>query len=547
MSTPTCVQYVHWHSNANYENGNAFKFKLPNATLASNCLILCLSYAYSAGRTISITDDQSNSWPGTPTIKTDDTGNNYTTALFVLPGATAGVVTITVTFDTAIMGVHASCSEWYNVATASPLDGSSGANLVIGNPVASGSFSTAVDGDLIYHVGIDTNYGAQLDAGFQDGATGITKASGCTLLGAEIMYASFIEYQIQGTHGATNPGVTFSGGSMGSVSYNSLTVALKAATAGTAPGSGVRVFGIQHSRLKTISSGDYPIWAPLSGNTGVLCTTYPPSGTQINTVAGSVSGSWSVISTAGYPQFGHKAGMSSSDVEVLTINVTAGSSGELQYCLYDIVNGGAYDTYATANVGSFGPGNGGPLPTLTPGISSGIAVCACGFYTGPPDSLPSPSGAFFDSAYYTGYTDLAPLDSGDGYGHYYFGSNASQTWTWNDTAATSGAFATAVSFATAALAPTINTQPVGIAAYIGNSAQFTVAATTSGGTLHYQWKLNGSNVGSDSASYSRTVQAGDHGLSVQVRVTDDNGFTDSNTVAVYESRRVVAAVVSARF
>lgn len=88
----------------------------------------------------------------------------------------------------------------------------------------------------------------------------------------------------------------------------------------------------------------------------------------------------------------------------------------------------------------------------------------------------------------------------------------------------------AVEIASAAV-PVINTQPVGQACYVGQTAVFTIAATTSGGTLHYQWKKNGSNVGSDQNSYTTpTAVLADNGSTIQCVVTDDNGSTTSDTV-----------------
>lgn len=90
---------------------------------------------------------------------------------------------------------------------------------------------------------------------------------------------------------------------------------------------------------------------------------------------------------------------------------------------------------------------------------------------------------------------------------------------------------------TADTGPTIDTQPTNQTAKVGATATYTIAATTSGGTLHYQWKFNGTNVGTDSSSYARTgVVLGDHGGTVTCVVTDDNGDTTSSgatlTVAV---------------
>jgi hypothetical protein len=81
--------------------------------------------------------------------------------------------------------------------------------------------------------------------------------------------------------------------------------------------------------------------------------------------------------------------------------------------------------------------------------------------------------------------------------------------------------------------PTITLQPVNTSGVLGATAAFTVAATSSGGTLHYQWKKNGTVVGTDSASYTTSALTNaDNTHSIVVRVTDDNGFIDSNTVTL---------------
>jgi len=451
MSTPTCVQHVRYHSNENFETGNAFKIKLPNATLSSNCLVLFMTYPYSATRTVSITDDASNSWPSTPTVKTDDTANNLTTAVFVLPGATAGVTVITITFDAAIYAFNPSFSEWYNVATSSPLDGSSSANLVIAGSQA-GSFSTTTDGDLILHFGIDTSWGNQYNSGYFGGgiaSIAITKQSGYTLLQASSYYLGFLQYQVQGTHGATNPNCTFSGGSISGDSWSAITIALKSASAGTAPSAtDTRVFGVHHERTTFSASGNYKVLFPTTGNLACMTTAYGRAGCVLNSLTGAVGGSFTVISdVVDYPQFAYKTSLTASDTESFTLNVTPGGSSEFNICFYDVVNAGAFDTSAHGSAGTFGPGSQSGLPSITPGVSAGIAIGCVGLGTGPPNGLSAPTGAVFLSGEYTGYTDLSPWESGDCYGFIYFTSAANQNWTWSDSVSTGSALATAASFA----------------------------------------------------------------------------------------------------
>jgi len=78
-------------------------------------------------------------------------------------------------------------------------------------------------------------------------------------------------------------------------------------------------------------------------------------------------------------------------------------------------------------------------------------------------------------------------------------------------------------------APTITTQPVSTAQYAGLTATFNIAATTSGGALSYQWKVNGSNVGTNSTSYTTAaLTPSDNGSIVTCVVTDSNGSITSS-------------------
>src|SRR6185369_5106592 len=82
--------------------------------------------------------------------------------------------------------------------------------------------------------------------------------------------------------------------------------------------------------------------------------------------------------------------------------------------------------------------------------------------------------------------------------------------------------------------PTINTQPDDASAYNGDTAQFTVSATASGGSLSYQWQVSTdrcatfSNVsdgsGGTTATYTtHTLTFADEQTFYRCNVTDANG------------------------
>ncbi len=83
----------------------------------------------------------------------------------------------------------------------------------------------------------------------------------------------------------------------------------------------------------------------------------------------------------------------------------------------------------------------------------------------------------------------------------------------------------AAAFLEAGAGPSITSQPTDQTCYEGQTATFNVSATTSGGTLHYQWKDDGGNVGTDNNSYTTAaaVYSTDNGAVITCDVSDDNG------------------------
>lgn len=542
MATPTLVQHVKWVGNGNSETANNITYKLANATLAGNCLELWMQFPSNV-TTVTITDNATagtNSWPALASaITVTDAGNSMKCALFILPNAYAGATVITVVLNAAKNAVKAAFQEWYNVATSSPTDGSA-SQLATTTSVSSGSFNTTVDGDLIQQWVGCTDAGTSGLDGSLDGFSQVVKATGYTLSQVDLTDGFFSEYEIQTTHGATNPAATITV-SAGSFTFPSITVALQAASSGTAPsGSSTYIFGMLHSRI--IGSGgagnlNYNWQFPTVGNTFVGTASDPVNSIQIVGVSGTSSGTWTVPAASGFdPSMTYKASGTASTDEMLTVTLND-AIGHV-YCqgiFYDIMNGGAFDQVVqTVGGTTFGPGNSTPAVSLSPGVSAGVVIGVIGINTGPPDSIVTPTGAVFLSCNYTGMSDLSYMDNGDFHGCYLYSSNAAQSWVFHNTASTTGFGAALISFAgTVTGPPYITVQPQNTSVYVGQTATFTVTASGTDGTISYQWQqfITGSwtNVGTNSTSYTTgALGFSDNGDMFRVVVTDSNGTTNSN-------------------
>lgn len=444
MATPTLVQHVVWIGSGNGDtSGNAFILRLPNATLSNNCQVLCLQYPSTA--TLSSIAGNVNSWSTTPVKSVTDSGNSMTQAVFVLAGATAGDTQITVTFSAAQQGFEAAFQEWNNIATTTPTDGSAAVVATVKTALASGSFNTTTDGDLILHFVGCTDNGSAGVSGHFNGITQFTKATGCTLSQVNLTDGYFSEYQIQATHGATNPSASCTA-TASLVSFPSITIALKSAAAGTAPSAtATRVFGMLHSRIiGTGGTGNlaYNWQFPTTGNTLALTVSDPTNSIKLVSVSGTASGSWTAISSSGGDSQGcYKTSATASTDEMLTVTLNdATAHAYVQGVTYDIVNGGAFDQAVHHDDGtSFGPGN-SSASSLTPGVASGIVLAVAGIATGPPDSVVTPSGAVFLCTNYTGQSDLSFMDNGDFHAAFVYGSNAAQSWVFHNTATSAGGY-----------------------------------------------------------------------------------------------------------
>lgn len=436
------VQHHSTASNENFETGNAFKVKI-DPTKAGNCLVLGM--ALQSGKTTSVADNiGSGTW--TKRASNPDGFTTFDNEIWVQENCPAGVTEITVTWNTAGFDFQATVTELRQIATSSAYDTNavSSASVSGASAITPGALTTATANELIIGFAMVTGWGAGLTGNVMRGARA---KSNYLLLGADSYLGVVTFAGIASSSGSNTPGF-YEGGTDG---WNCLAVALKtSAGAGTAPSS-TRVGGVLHSR---VGIGTDTIFAPGRGKTMVLMSAYNPDFTEINSITDRLGNVWTPINQgtgtptgAGYPQGAYFTYATPPGPDlVLTISTTDHGGGVLQFLLYGLEGELLYDTAAYQQGTLPAPGTTGNAPSITPGASGGVMLAVCALTTGPPNAMPTPSGGVLDSVYYTGYTDLGPIDAGDGYGHYYPPSTATVNWTWTDVVLSDGWEAQAVSF-----------------------------------------------------------------------------------------------------
>jgi len=243
------------HVSGSSSQGNpvsSYILRLPNPSMAGNCIIVGFQYSDTSGVTPSVKDDQGNIY-STP-VQTSDGRQvvNLSYALNVAPGAQK----ITITFSgTSPAYVSALASEFYNVAPSSALDGHTGSSGS-GSTVSAGSFTPVTSGDLIYQYAIQDSTSASPMGSWTQGP------NPWLLLSADLLDGAAAQYQVQASAAAIAPTLSMAPAQ----GFTSVAIALRPASAGTPPPSGIRVVRVQHNSVQPYASSPLRLQFPSTGN-----------------------------------------------------------------------------------------------------------------------------------------------------------------------------------------------------------------------------------------------------------------------------------------
>jgi len=443
MATPTLVQHVAFILASGGLEGSVFHYPLPNPTLPGNCLVVAVAYLDTT--TLTITDDQGNSY-GSPINTDDDAGNGYKCEWYVVPNCATGTSKLSLTFATGHGPefVSLEISEWYNVATASPLDGSGAHTHSSGTSWGPGSVTTTQANSLI----LTAMYNSQ-------GVSPIT-FSGLTagfswLAGQEstdtAQHTSFaVAYKVQTSAGSVSPTITTSSGS----GFIASAIALKSATAGTAPTATPRVVGItwldMHSSIganaltfKTPSFGDIFAFgvvggADIDGNTRTITSVVDSKSNSYTKTTGVGNG------TAGIVAWAYCVGTSAGHDMTTTVTMagtsanTNGDHNVYPIVFFDIIGAAAGCTFdaVTSNTGLQSVGGNLSTVTVTPARANGLYLCVLGVNQSTVRDVVSSGGTTVNPWYLEEDGNTESLHEDNGAGLYYNPNTSPFTFTWSE-------------------------------------------------------------------------------------------------------------------
>lgn len=441
--TPTLVQHVSCPNSGELGSGiggsmssaPVYQCPLPEPAQAGNAIVLGLFSDNSGSPRWTVSDDMSNSWSLAGST-TDSSGNIV--AVYYALNVAAGTRMLSVKNSGGTNGyIAVSASEYYNVATTSALDGQSCNAGASSKSISAGSITPGSSGDLLWQWAADANSAvvASFAAGSQSSIT-------WQLNGTDINASDATQAGVYNSTSAINP--TFASGT--AAPFDSCVIALKAASAGNAPGRSFRIVHMLHAEMNSTSASSYAVQMPTSGNLFVI--SFSSGGNTISSITGSPSNTWT--STGGptnpdnqtyYPdqQMYYSANATPSNTMTLNIGQTGALTGTT-YMIYDFA-GAATSPFDVDSGGQEGD-QGSEVTQLTscagclnPSSANEVILGNVGQDWCTATSILSPSGALFDSAIYSGNSvnGPEPVDQNNGWFHYYDPGTGALTATWSYT------------------------------------------------------------------------------------------------------------------
>ena len=422
-----------------------YTFRLPEVTEAGNAIALCV-VSGDASNTAAVTDDApggSNTY--SEVVTGVDSSNHMIARIWVALNVKAGTRTITPAFTaTNPDRVAVTGAEFYNVASSAAVEASSSFTSTSGSATMSaGSITPTTAGDLIYQCGVrsQTPSTNSYTAGSQSNITWNLQAT-------DTLDGLVSQWGVYNSTATIDPQLTMSSNS----GYVSAAIALKAASAGKPLPSGMQIIGIEHIALSKPIGGITPKFMqfPSSGNLLVASTGFGGSNYQVSGITDSAGNTWASTGpvlgdgNAGKSQRFYAQNAKSANNLTLAVNTTGGDSTTDGNILFYDVTGAAASAFVShqsaTNVCCSSMGSGSQFTSYTnvaPGTANGMAfaqmsvafntVCGAGN-----NLMISPATALCDSYTYGGepLNGPEPVDENNGWAHYTFSTNASQTWTW---------------------------------------------------------------------------------------------------------------------
>jgi len=242
-----------------------------------------------------------------------------------------------------------------------------------------------------------------------------------------------IQWQVQPTAAAINPTMT----QAPTHGFNSVAVALKSATAGSAAPAGMRVVSMQHNDVVESDASPFTIHAPTTGNLLVLAI-ISFAGEAATAITDSNSNTWtqpvgSPVTNGGSGDVQIWYAANSTPGATLNLSITkpaSASSGTNTYVLYDISGAATspFDNIQSATGNQTVAGNFSGV-TITPATLNGVIITDIGVNS---PRITAVSPGLFDSVIPHPGAGTTICDENNGWAHEYNTTTSARTYVWSD-------------------------------------------------------------------------------------------------------------------
>ena len=413
------------HVSASSSQGNSvnsYILRLPNPSLAGNCIVVGFQYSDTPGVTASVSDDQGDTYSA-PVKNTDGSQVvNISYALNVAPGAQK----ITITFSGASPAyVSALASEFFNVASSNAADGYTGSSGT-GSSVSAGSLTPVASGDLIYQYAVQDSTSTPMTSWTQG-------ANPWELLSTDILDGAAAQYQVQASAAPITPALSMAPAQ----GFVTVAVALKPASAGTPPPPGIRVIRVQHNAVQAYASSPLHLQFPSTGNLLVVSWIGAPghdlSGvTDGNNNTYASTGPALGFGVSGDNQIYYAAGATTSTtLSGPNLSTTGTDIAGSTAVLFDV--GGAapapYDTAAGRATASGNQSTNGSVAavTVSPTTPNGLVISSIGIDS---NTIVGVSPGDFLSTVPSPVSSPNPVDENNGWALYYNAAAGPDAFLW---------------------------------------------------------------------------------------------------------------------
>lgn len=433
--TPTCSNWVDqiepWNQTFTAA-GNALLY-LPNGAGSGNAIFV--ADTASSTDVLTVSDDKSN--PYYLAAHLADGTNNQDIWLFYAPNVVAGTRGITIHHTTTDEWMAPAAFECTNVATAAPLDVSTGANAN-SNTVSAGSVTPNYSGDLFlewYWNDYSTTGQATIVAGSQ---TNITWALGV----ADRSQSVAAQWGVYSSTSALNPQLT----KTGNTGYAAVAAAFRSSTGGTAfPSSGIRITAVKTMNISSSGLGGQATlprtdqFPCATSNNSLIAAWIGASPDTLTGVSDSNNGAWTQTAAAacdgGSVSCAHNyyfQNATTTPSQTVTIAGSAGNDSLKLLCVAGGSTASLFDKGATSSADQTVAGN-ISVTGVAPATSNGLIIGTLGVQTTTINGVSAPSGALIDSCLWNQQSvNPGGCDENNGWMHYANPNTTTVTPTWNE-------------------------------------------------------------------------------------------------------------------